>query len=190
MSRKARGSDALTGGTHDVNPQMLSNILSMSAADTFTEISFPIPIQRVSPNRPDEAILMELLKVVVEMPDLAAADFATVGATVDTAIFTLTTVTQGTVQFSTGNPRTIMSAIRHYNHAFTAAGSYYGLTEEPRTFDLTDGAGHGVLIATDNVFGGLETAGFGAAAQVAFKLLYRWKRVGLTEYIGIVQSQQ
>lgn len=63
---------------------------------------------------------------------------------------------------------------------------------------MTDGAGHGVLVATDNIYLTLQTAlssvigssvggiqGFGEAA-----ILYRFKEVGLAEYIGIVQSQQ
>lgn len=64
--------------------------------------------------------------------------------------------------------------------------------------DLTDGAGHGVLVATDNVFLTLQTAlssiigtsvgGITGVAECA--ILYRFKEVGLAEYIGIVQSQQ
>lgn len=64
--------------------------------------------------------------------------------------------------------------------------------------DLTDGAGHGILIATDNIFlvvQGLLTS-YGAATTGAIQafaqadLIYRFKEVALAEYIGIVQSQQ
>lgn len=62
--------------------------------------------------------------------------------------------------------------------------------------DLTDGAGHGVLIATDNVWltaflnGAVPDIGTTAALNVYADLLYRFKKVTLQEYVGIVQSQQ
>lgn len=63
--------------------------------------------------------------------------------------------------------------------------------------DLTDGAGHGVLIATDNIYFTLYstcsatgTATTSVQANATLALLYRFKRVNLQEYIGIVQSQQ
>ena len=62
---------------------------------------------------------------------------------------------------------------------------------------MTDGAGHGVLIATDNVYFSLLYNAIptdGIAVQFTIgggcDLLYRFKEVGLKEYIGIVQSQQ
>lgn len=62
--------------------------------------------------------------------------------------------------------------------------------------DLTDGAGHGVLIATDNIWltafinGAVPDIGTTAALNVFCEILYRFKKVTLQEYIGIVQSQQ
>jgi len=65
--------------------------------------------------------------------------------------------------------------------------------------DLTDGAGHGILIATDNVylsFDVLISSPSGVSVSVLVgsylqcDLIYRFKNVSLQEYIGIVQSQQ
>lgn len=62
--------------------------------------------------------------------------------------------------------------------------------------DLTDGAGHGVLIATDNIWctafinGACPDIGTTASATIFADLLYRFKKISLQEYIGIVQSQQ
>jgi hypothetical protein len=64
--------------------------------------------------------------------------------------------------------------------------------------DLTDGAGHGILIATDNIYLGvnasLSSFNLGDAdpivGGVSANLIYRFKEIGLSEYIGIVQSQQ
>lgn len=56
--------------------------------------------------------------------------------------------------------------------------------------DLTDGAGHGIIVATDNIYVTLFSAGTGVAAEVDVKIMYRFKNVALAEYIGVVQSQQ
>lgn len=60
---------------------------------------------------------------------------------------------------------------------------------EPFVQDLTDGAGHGLLIATDNLYLGVDSEATGFAQSVQCKILYRWKNVSETEYVGIVQSQ-
>jgi len=60
----------------------------------------------------------------------------------------------------------------------------------PKVIDLTDGMGHGILVASDYFFVQVDSDGIGAVITTYFKLLYRIKNVALTEYIGIVQSQQ
>lgn len=69
--------------------------------------------------------------------------------------------------------------------------------ESPNVHDLTDGAGHGVLIATDNIYlsmtllsASIDGGSYTSNGQARADLLYRFKDVTLTEYIGIVQSQQ
>lgn len=74
--------------------------------------------------------------------------------------------------------------------AFTAGGSFFVTDTEPYHDDLTDGAGHGVLVATDRIYCQISSTGTGAAQQCTGKIWYRWKNVTLPEYIGIVQSQQ
>lgn len=56
--------------------------------------------------------------------------------------------------------------------------------------DLTDEAGHGILVATDNLYFVNYSAGTGATNGMVYVLTYRFKDVSLEEYIGIVQSQQ
>ena len=64
--------------------------------------------------------------------------------------------------------------------------------KDPIIHDLTDGAGHGVLVATDQLF---FTVGFIATRTLVnnrtavCRILYRFKDVSLQEYIGIVQQQ-
>jgi hypothetical protein len=62
-------------------------------------------------------------------------------------------------------------------------------TIEPWTDDLTDGAGHGFLVATDQIYAQIASTNTGAAQSCDVKIMYRWKNVGLQEYIGIVQGQ-
>lgn len=74
--------------------------------------------------------------------------------------------------------------------AYNSGGSVYWFEQEPYHHDLTDGAGHGILIATDQIFVQMKSQATGTANSAYIKLCYRWKNVGLSEYIGIVQSQQ
>jgi len=71
---------------------------------------------------------------------------------------------------------------------FTTSGT--NMVEQPAVFDMTDGAGHGILIATDFIHLQVFSATTGNAVEARLKFLFRWKNVSIEEYIGIVQSQQ
>jgi hypothetical protein len=58
--------------------------------------------------------------------------------------------------------------------------------------DLTDGAGHGIIFAGQNLYltnSPTTTNGSNAGESFKARILYRWKNVSLTEYIGVVTSQ-
>jgi len=57
-----------------------------------------------------------------------------------------------------------------------------------RTVDLTDAAGHGVLVGTDKINMFVRSSNAALTPVVTVYITYRWKNVGLQEYIGIVQS--
>lgn len=184
MSKRGRGDD-LTGGTRDVNPQYMTLNLTTSAANTFTEIQFGIPVPRF-PEKGKKAIVFEMLKIFFFMPIWDANPAA--GGSNGVA-----DVQVGTISQTACNPasaRTIAFAEREYRGAFTAAGSELCVINDPWVYDLTDGAGHGYLIATDNIFFDVVTSGYTGVASFTAKVLYRFKEVALEEYIGIVQSQQ
>lgn len=183
---KSRATESLTGGTGDVSPQFLSSFVTLSAANTYTEMTVPIPVQRISPQTPNSAIIVELLKIYINMPEIDATNAA---ETFYTARLQITTSSFSGMQ-PLSSSRVIMLAERPVHKAFTAAGTYETAYQDPQVIDVTDGAGHGVLVATDNLFLGALTAAYANAARWDIKFLYRWKRVALTEYIGIVQSQQ
>jgi hypothetical protein len=59
----------------------------------------------------------------------------------------------------------------------------------PVTIDLTDSNGNGMLIATDSLYVVAANVS-GTASEAICKVFYRLVNVGITEYVGIVQSQQ
>ena len=174
MKRMRDGS--LTGGTGDVNPQFLSFRATQSAADTTTTFTQTLPIQRL-PQR-GGAQVMEVLRVYAVSSSAPEVDSAVVVA-LTTKNFTTTAVTF--------NEPSCFAFLRK-QLILTTSGQV--ITEEPFIIDLSDGAGHGFLIATDNLFAQVQSNGTSSANSVDIKLLYRMKNVSLAEYIGIVQSQQ
>ena len=181
---------ALTGGTDDVNPQFLSASYTQSGTDSTDVFGFGTPIVRVGNNNNGRATIMEILKVYMSLPDAPQAGNAQGAAAALMSLMTATTSTPGTV-VPLGDSKVICAARYTQRAAFTAGGSgLTAYTTEPRIIDLTDGAGHGVLVATDNMFVQLDTVGMAGARQFEIKILYRFKTVSLAEYIGIVQSQQ
>ena len=190
MSRKrnATGSDLLTGGTRDVNPQYLHGTLTLSAANTTTSLTLGTPIVRVGSGAGNKSIIMEVLKVYVDFPTI---DQEAAGATDRNMQFSFSTVDFGTGNAQFEDPRVFAQLSINVQNAFTAAGTaLLENMEMPLVWDMTDGAGHGVLIATDNIFVQGNTNNQAAASRFRFKILYRFKEVSLVEYIGIVQSQQ
>ena len=191
MAKRARSSsDQLTGGTGDVNPQYISGLLTLSAANTATEVVIGTPIVRVGPQTSGQAIIMELISLWVDMP---AIDLDAAGATTRTSQFSFATVSAGSTPAiaTLDNPRCILFIENTTRNAFTAAGTgTLDRQEGPRTWNFTDGAGHGILVATDNLFVVGNTANQTGASTFRWKMSYRFKKVSLIEYIGIVQSQQ
>jgi len=185
MSKRGRG-DSFGGGTGDVSPQWLTLAANtQTVANTYSEESNAIPITRF-PLAKGRAIVMEMLKVQFRMAEWDSNP-AAAGST-GTSEVQVATISQTNV--FPDSPQNFAYAIRQWRGAFTAAGSYEAVSDNPLVIDLTDGAGHGVLVATDNLFFGVNTIGFAGVASFSCKLLYRFKEISLQEYIGIVQAQQ
>lgn len=186
MAKRAKNGDGLTGGTGDVSPQYYTLPQNtLSAANTYTEgtIPTPIPRNRISNGK---ATVMEILKVYFNLPEADANN--TAGGSVISAQAQLTTRSLTAMQQN--SPSVFAHCEKMMRGAFTAAGSYATAIADPFIWDATDGAGHGVLVATDNIYFGCFTAGFTAAQSFNARILYRMKNVSVEEYIGIVQSQQ
>lgn len=185
---KRRRADTLTGGTGDVNPQFFSHRMVPAVAGTTETVALPSPISRFPTGVAGKSQIVEILKVWFDFPPAPA--IAAVGEVVHSVVSNIATRSGGTVINEISNPATIASVALSREGAFTAGGSISGtIYQMPRFVDLTDGAGHGILMATDQFylqFGGTATW----ATSMDFRMMYRIKVVGLAEYIGLVQSQQ
>lgn len=133
---------------------------------------------------------MEVLKVEFYISTAALVD-AGAGALNRTSLYVLTR-SFGTVEptITQGGGVLARCDIRNTQAATSTDMSYIF----PIVFDLTDNAGHGVLVGTDQIFFGAGNAAGGtiseSTGQATARILYRIKDVGITEYVGLVQSQQ
>lgn len=186
MKRLRTEGGSLTGGTGDVSPQWMSFSATQSAADTTTTVTQAVPVQRMPTS--GRAQVLEVLRVVFEHTAFQAIASAT--EALDSIAAYISTSSFGTTNTTWAEPRVFAGFAKYDRGAFTAAGTYAFVDNRHISQDLTDSAGHGVLIGTDNIFLQVQSSGSGASNVVAVKILYRWKNVSLSEYIGIVQSQQ
>lgn len=194
--KRAKG-DNLTGGSKDVNPQWFNVNAAQVVADVNNTVSVPLPVQRLS-QRSGRSLVMEILKLQFDMPVFQPVgggvfSFLAILATKNLNILPVVGLT-GPQFFSI---RTDGGIIQYVNRQLVAGSSNDGtvVIDDPQQFDLTDSNGHGVLVATDNLYLSIVTvvggsSPTGGANNFLCRILYRWKEVSLEEYIGIVQSQQ
>lgn len=187
MAKRRRYNDNLTGGSCDVNPQFLSASATQDAIDTNVSFQYSLPKSISAPT--GKATVVEVLKVFCLMTN--PQDIASVIEVQQYCFAHFSTANHGAVEAGLQAADVFTSFYRFQQGAWTAAGSY-GFAEPSMVIchDLTDGAGHGVLVATDNFYVQIGSAGTGVLNAVYFKILYRYKIISLIEYIGIVQSQQ
>jgi hypothetical protein len=179
-----RGRSELTGGSGDVNPQEFTAHVIQGGADAAAQVAVQLPIPRL-PTKPGRNLVMEFLWITYYWLNPAFPGAGTVGNLI--ANVTTNGTAPGTQANALLDPK-IISVWKRSSATFTAvgvadSGSYF---ED----DLTDQAGHGILVATDTIFFNVFSILTANANDVGFRVGYRWKDVSLTEYIGIVQSQQ
>lgn len=192
--KRSRG-DTLTGGTRDVNPQVLNVSLQQFAALTEATVVIPVPIARIGPKQ-DKVVVMELTKIVWM---LNTPTFATTTAAVRVVQAVLSTAVIPPGQLASfraamTNPAVIdgiqSGIVTAQPNAF--GNALWDLIEvDPVYHDLTDGAGHGILVAVDQMHLTMfvQSPGDPTLYSTGVKIYYRFKEVSLVEYIGIVQQQ-
>lgn len=166
----------LTGGSGDVNPQLLHAVLQQDSTNA-TILTIPIPIPRF-PTAKNKAFVMEVLKAYyyIETGTLPTTDPSA-------------TLSWG---LATTDNSAILDPTTFDAHSITQNGAVNNgtyLAVAPYVSDFTDGAGHGLLIGTENIYMRVQSSFFDSASRITLRLSYRYKLVDVFEWIGIVQSQ-
>ncbi len=178
---------SLTGGTGDVKPQILTiAVPAASGTDDYSSIEFAVP--RIVMGSRDSATIMEVLKCwfYIGINDTLDTNHTVCGALSTTFLRAQDEIC--TIANMAANP-VISTVFAYVLRDVSIVTSGADSNADPMVVDLTDGNGNGILIATDNIF---FTAGLfnnTATSSSTVKILYRMVNVGITEYVGIVQSQ-
>lgn len=170
-------SKALTGGTGDVNPQYLTFSAVQSSLNETVVVESPLNLGPSATVKKGKALVFELLKIQSEW----AGNFNDGLVNSVTIVFT----TQESAQ-------SINSPAAFYEFPIINRNILNDLTFTiiPKDVqDFTDGAGHGILIATPSIFMIFGSVGLDLVSACAAKVFYRWKEVSIEEYIGIVTQQ-
>lgn len=172
-------SESFTGGSGDLNPQYfnIKNFVQ-TGTDATTSITYSLAIDRLR-GRGEFIGVLEIFRVYWYP--------TTVGVNITwNRTYILSTKNNGTVQAGAGDGTVIAEYTEGYQSA-TAVGIYPQV--HPFVMDLTDGAGHGLLVATDSISLQCASTATNQTNGCDVKILYRYKNVPIQEYVGIVQSQ-
>lgn len=188
MPKRKSAPKGFGGGTGDVNPQWF-NLTSQAITTTYGNTATTLPRERLpygNKSQVMEVLKVQFLQAPTQTVDLTAATYSAQRMYITTSSFGTAEPTLGQ---SSGKVLCKKSILIARTAAAPAADLSWPLED---IIDLTDGAGNGILVATDSIFLGAIEVGvtLGTDNTLGCRLLYRWKNVGLTEYIGIVQSQQ
>jgi len=188
MKRRRQSGGSVTGGTGDVKPQFLTvAIPAPTATDDYVVVSAILPIVRpVADN--DEAIIVELLRADWYLMNNDGDIASNNGGYLSPVSFHATgdTATAASAMADIQDPRTT-GAVHSTNVGVTSGTTNYML---PIPFDFTDENGNGVLWGVDRMLVTAYSYGNTALTAGCVKILYRYVKVGLVEYLGIVQGQQ
>lgn len=176
----------ITGGTGDVNPQTVAIVANINLVlgdfDGTTAVQLPVPR---FPQKKGRAFVYEFLRVNVAY-NFIGANFA-----IDSIGFLRWFLNETSGQPTLAANSFIAGGGKSWNASASLAIASYDLLE---TVDLTDGAGHGVLIGADSCAlrwhaeGMIGAAGVAGTIQTNTQIFYRVKEVSIEEYVGIVQS--
>jgi hypothetical protein len=178
---------SLTGGTGDVKPQIM--VVDIPAPDGVDDYSFnTINVPRVILQGAGSATIMEILKAWFYV---GAQDFTDSNSLhwsfLSTAIIRQQSAAASLTSFLSDQSNPLVFGMRASERFFLTSGA--SGEELPLVQDFTDSNGNGILIATDQIFVTCGGAGNTTASRNGLRLLYRMVSVGITEYVGIVQSQ-
>lgn len=191
MNKRKRGEKggSYTGGTGDVKPQYMTLAGGITGAvDDYRVDDFNVPIIRPGAAG-DDATIMEILSLdwYLRMEDQAdAAVFHAGFLCPNTNRSSGDTVTLASMVVDLADPRTFGYAFESRN--LQTSGAF--AAQLPIHIDLTDNNGNGMLWAGDKITMVASGLNETSASSTICKLKYRFVKVKLIEYLGIVQQQQ
>jgi hypothetical protein len=171
-----RGNSNVSGGSGDIRPQLMAFNAVESGADATTTLTVPIANNLQTIARSSRPMLFEILKVWWSNNSGAEVDSNVIGI--------LSTVSFGTTAPSHADPR-ILALYKEVKQVTTSGIITSGVVEQ----DLTDGAGNGPLVASNNLYCQVSSGTTSGTITVTCRILYRWCGSTLTEVFGIAQSQ-
>ena len=177
MSKKRKLS-TLTGGTGDINPQLLNSWAVQTGVDVSTTIVIPLP--NLGQSLPSEfRTVVEILRVTIN----STLAFAITSQTMFTTYVLSSAPLAGRTDADVFNDnRTILY------QQYTILNNATALSQVPRIgqqADLTDGAGHGVIVVGSNLYFQVDSAGTGVTHSAHINILYRLKNIGVDEFITL-----
>lgn len=167
-----------------MNPQYIGSKVTQALINGYYENAILLPRVLV-PAKGNKAVVFELLRAWITSPDSPAIGTSKLVTSSNVGL----ALRAGSTLHDLEHVRVIFSWKRSSVNSFTSGGTGYSTWEQTREFDLTDGAGHGVLVAVEYLYHFIMTGEYTAVQHSHLKLLYRFKAVALTEFIGMVQSQ-
>lgn len=170
----------------DVNPQWLKAGLVQTGANATTTSTVNLPIDPTSGS--SNPVILEILKVIFDLDGNAPAA-VTSSVSVSLGLTTKSTGMDVAAGINSYSADPYVFAFAAWDH-FAFATSVDSMTTTPQVVDLTDGQGNGVLVAVPKVYLTMASTALAAAAYGKVQILYRYKQANLTEWIGLVQSQQ
>lgn len=180
-ARNTSESNILTGGSRDYKPEYMTfSVTAGNNASATTAIPLPVMRNFSSPNGA-KAQVIEAIKLLCEFPQAFAS-----AATYTDLRLHLSTKNHGTVATTLADPDTFAVVGSQSSYATSGAVAL----PDAISFDFTDGMGNGILLATDNIYAQLTNTATGQTVVCSAKLFYRIYSASVTEYVGIVQSQQ
>lgn len=181
--------DRLTGGTKDVNPQIVRLDCVMDVSDTTQSFEFSLPVSPVSQVTTSRANVIEVFRIYCwfHTPWTTPSNAAWHESS---QVCAVTTRSHGTTDVHPADSDCIALFDKKYIGAFTAGGSMISEVSDPHVMEFTDQQGHGLVIATDKLYVQLQNADCNAMkTRCQLHVHYRYKAVNLYEYIGVVTGQ-
>ena len=191
MAKRARtaGGAGLGGGTGDIKPQFLTLSSGTMAPNTYDVVQFALPVPRFGTTK-TKATVFEILSVdwFLAPEDLTNGIHSDIGyLTTSTNRIDGEPFILNDISIDFGRPQTFAAVIE--NNIILGANGLLNAVQ-PLHVDLTDGAGNGMLVATDSIILVVANVSNAVDSVTVAKVKYRLTNIGIAEYVGIVQSQQ